>query len=214
MELALKLYAGPRDPTTGKQIFSGLEPGSEIGWSSLAGREPMALAVETYQYLVHQDTQWNYRTFELEKDIALADRTLAATLNSTNPHLDRFFEHGGKLLLYHGWADPGIAPENSVNYYKSVVELAGADATDSIRLFMVPGMGHCRGGDGTDTFDGIGALDQWVAAGKAPDQIVASRVRKGAIERSRPLCPYLQVARYKGTGSTDDASHFACGALQ
>jgi feruloyl esterase len=214
MELALKLYAGPRVPTTGKQIFPGLEPGSEIGWSSLAGREPMALAVETYQYLVHQDARWNYQTFELEKDIALADRTLAATMNSTNPHLDRFFEHGGKLLLYHGWADPGIAPENSVNYYTSVIELAGADAADSIRLFMVPGMGHCRGGDGTDTFDGIGALDQWVASGKAPDQIVASRVRKGVIDRSRPLCPYPQVARYKGAGSTDDASHFACGAPQ
>ena len=76
MGLALKLYTGPRDPTTGKQIFTGLEPGSEIGWSSLAGREPMALAVETYQYLVHQDTQWNYRTFELEKDIALASPPL------------------------------------------------------------------------------------------------------------------------------------------
>jgi feruloyl esterase len=135
-------------------------------------------------------------------------------MNSINPHLDRFFEHGGKLLLYHGWADPGIAPENSVNYYTSVVELGGAAAADSIRLFMVPGMGHCRGGDGTDTFDRIGALDQWVASGKAPDQIVASRVRKGAIDRSRPLCPYPQVARYKGAGSPDDASHFACGASQ
>jgi feruloyl esterase len=174
----------------------------------------MALAVETYGYLVHQDTQWNYQTFELEKDIALADRTLAATMNSTNPHLDRFFEHGGKLLLYHGWADPGIAPENSVNYYRSVVELTGADAADSIRLFMVPGMGHCRGGDGTDTFDGIGSLDQWVAAGKAPDQIVASRVRNNAVDRSRPLCPYPQVARHKGAASTNDASHFACGAPQ
>jgi feruloyl esterase len=79
---------------------------------------------------------------------------------------------------------------------------------------MVPGPGHCLGGDGTDTFDGIGGLDQWVAAGKAPDQIVASRVRKGAVDRSRPLCPYPQVARYKGAGSTDDASNFACGAPQ
>jgi len=120
----------------------------------------------------------------------------------------------GSCFWYHGWADPGIAPANSVNYYTSVVELAGADAADSIRLLMAPGMGHCRGGDGTDTFDGIGALDQWVAAGKAPDQIVASRVRKDAIDRARPLCPYPQVARYKGAGSTDDASHFACGAPQ
>ena len=107
---------------------------------------------------------------------------------------------------------PGIPPLNSVGYYTSVVDRAGgtAKAADSIRLFMVPGMGHCRGGDGTDTFDAVRALDGWVGGGKTPEQIPASRVRNGAVDRTRPLCAYPQVARYRGTGNTDDAANFAC----
>jgi feruloyl esterase len=113
--------------------------------------------------------------------------------------------------MYHGWADPGIPPLNSVGYYTSVVKKVGASqASESIRLFMVPGMGHCRGGDGTDTFDAVSALNAWVEDRKAPDQIPASRVRNGAADRTRPLCPYPQVAHYKGTGSSDDAANFAC----
>src|SRR5206468_4275594 len=120
---------------------------------------------------------------------------------------------GGKLLMYHGWADPGIAPMTSVTYYKSVLEKVGAaKASSAIRLFMVPGMGHCSGGDGTDTFDAVAALDRWVETGKAPDSIAASHLRGGTADRTRPLCAYPQVAVYKGNGSTDDAANFACKA--
>lgn len=202
LELAEKLYSGP------KPFFPGVEPGSETGWAMLAGPEPMSLAVEVYQYLVHQDPKWDYRTFDPAKDIGQADQTIAKTWNSTDPNLKPFFSRGGKLLMYHGWADPGIPPTNSVNYYTSVVEKTGG--ADSIRLFMVPGMGHCRGGDGTDTFDPVSVIDTWVAQGKPPDQIPASRVRNGASDRTRPLCPYPQTAHYKGTGSTDDAANFSC----
>jgi feruloyl esterase len=115
--------------------------------------------------------------------------------------------------MYHGWADPGIAPMTSVNYYQSVLAKVGAaKASNSIRLFMVPGMGHCAGGDGTSTFDALGALDQWVERGKAPDSIAASRVRAGVTDRTRPLCAYPAVATYKGSGSTDDAANFTCKA--
>jgi feruloyl esterase len=115
--------------------------------------------------------------------------------------------------MYHGWADPGIAPMTSVNFYQSVLAKVGAaKASNSIRLFMVPGMGHCAGGDGTATFDALGALDQWVEKGKAPDSIAASRVRNGATDRTRPLCAYPAVATYKGSGSTDDAANFTCKA--
>ncbi|MBZ5575067.1 MAG: tannase/feruloyl esterase family alpha/beta hydrolase [Acidobacteriia bacterium] len=213
VRLAEKIYAGPKNPRTGKAVFPGLEPGSEAGWNGLAGPEPMALAVETYQYLVHQGGTWDFKTFDADRDVALADKTVAATMNSTDPDLQPFFSHGGKLLMYHGWADPGIAPQNSVNYYTSVVNRLGAAQTaDAVRLFMVPGMGHCRGGDGTDTFDAVGALNRWVSTGRAPEQIVASRVRNGATDRTRPLCAYPQVAQYQGTGSTDDAASFACKA--
>lgn len=207
VRLAEKIYAGP------KAVFPGLEPGSESGWNGLAGPQPMSLAVETYQYLVHHDANWDYKTFDAGRDVALADKTVAATMNSTDPDLQPFFSHGGKLLLYHGWADPGIAPQNSVDYYTSVVKRLGeAQTADSIRLFMVPGMGHCRGGEGTDTFDAVSALDRWESTGKPPEQIPASRIRNGVTDRTRPLCPYPLVAQYRGTGSTDDAANFSCQA--
>jgi feruloyl esterase len=211
VELARKVYAGPASPT-GKNIFPGLEPGSEIGWATLSGPKPMDLAVEVYKYLVFQDPKWDYLTFNAEADVARADKTIGSVMNAVDPNLQPLFAHGGKLLQYHGWADPGISPGNSVNYYKSVLEAMSGKAkvADSYRLFMVPGMGHCAGGDGTSTFDMVSALDQWVVQGKAPDQIPASRVVNGAVVRTRPLCPYPQVAAYKGSGSTDEAASFSC----
>jgi feruloyl esterase len=211
VEVARKIYAGPAS-SAGKNLFPGLEPGSEMGWATLSGPKTMDLALDTYRYLVYRDAKWDYLTFDAEKDLAQADKTISGLMNSVDPNLQPLFAHGGKLLQYHGWADPGIAPGNSVNYYKSVLEAMGGKAKvgGSYRLFMVPGMGHCGGGDGTNTFDMVSALDQWVTAGKAPDQIVASRVVNGATVRTRPLCPYPQVATWKGSGSTDDASNFSC----
>jgi feruloyl esterase len=205
VEVARKIYAGPA-------FFPGLEPGSEMGWATLSGPKPMDLAVDVYKYLVFQDPKWEYLTFNPDTDVARADKAISGMMNSVDPNLQPLFAHGGKLLQYHGWADPGIPPGSSVNYYKSVLEALGGKAkvNDSYRLFMVPGMGHCGGGDGTSTFDMVSALDQWVVQGKAPDQIVASRVVNGAVVRTRPLCPYPQVAAYKGSGSTDDAANFSC----
>ena len=213
LALAEKIYQGPTDKK-GKQLFPGLERGTENSWSGmtgLAGAQPMSLAVETFSHLTFQNPSWDYRTFDFERDVAVADKTVGALVNSIDANLKPFLDRGGKLLMYHGWADPGIPPRNSVNYYEKVVDKVGkSKAAESIRLFMVPGMGHCNGGDGTSTFDKVGPLNEWVEKGKAPDQIIASRVRMGVTDRTRPLCPYPQVATYKGTGSTDDAANFVC----
>jgi feruloyl esterase len=214
VETARKIYSGPANPRTGQNIFPGLEPGSELGWATLIGAKPMSLAVEVYQYLVFRKPEWNYLDFDPVPDINAAVRAIGASYDAIDPNLKPLFAHAGKLLLYHGWADPGIAPRNTVNYFKSVVEAMGgaAKANDSVRLFMVPGMGHCRGGDGTDTFDPVAALDGWVTTGKAPDQIPASHLTKGVVDKTRPLCPYPEVATYNGTGDTNLAANFNCQA--
>ena len=212
VKAARMLYAGPRDSRTGQQLFPGLEPGSELGWATLAGPQPMTLATDVYKYLVFQNPDWDFKTLNPDTDFPLAAKVTGATMDMIDPNLKPFVDHGGKLLMYHGWNDPGIPPGSTIQYYKSVADKMGGTSkiTNSIRLFMIPGMNHCRGGDGTDTFEGIGALSQWVEKGTAPDQIVASHMTNGKADRTRPLCPYPQVAAYKGTGSTDDAANFTC----
>ena len=209
VDVARLIYGGMKSPATGKQLFPGLEPGSETGWNTLSARQPMGLADDVYKLLVHQNPNWSYKTFNPDTDVEKAEKTIGTLMNSVDADLRPFFRHNGKLLMYHGWADPGIMPRSSVNYYTSVLEKI-SDAKNSIRLFMVPGMGHCRGGDGTDTFDAMSILKQWVETNQAPGQIPASRIREGKVDRTRPLCAYPAVAKYKGTGSTDEASNFTC----
>ncbi|HTA44537.1 MAG TPA: tannase/feruloyl esterase family alpha/beta hydrolase [Bryobacteraceae bacterium] len=205
VDVARKIYHGPGN-------FPGLEPGSEMGWATLSGPKPMDLALDTYRLLVFQNPAWNYLTFKGAADENQAVKTIGNLMDSKDPNLKPFFSHNGKLIQYHGWADPGIAPGSSVDYYRSVaVSFGGMDKiSDSYRLFMVPGMGHCGGGDGTSTFDMVSALDAWVVQSKAPAQIPASKVVSGAVVRTRPLCPYPQVAAWNSTGSTDEAANFTC----
>jgi feruloyl esterase len=202
-----------KNPRTGDEVFPGLEPGTELAWAGLVGGpEPVATALDQFKYVVFQDPAWDWRTFDLERDLARAVHVDGGTINAINPDLTRFARRGGKLLMYHGWSDGSVAPRASVNYYTSVVKTMGGPAKTGewVRLFMVPGMGHCGGGEGPNTFDTVAALEQWVEQGKPPDRIIASRVAGTSVERTRPLCPYPQVAAYVGTGSIDEAASFVC----
>jgi feruloyl esterase len=211
-------YAPLMNPRNGQEIFPGLEPGSELGWATFASPQPFGLAAQMYQYMVFKDPNWDYKTLDFDRGIALTDKIENGIINARDPNLSRFFSRSGKLIHYHGWSDPQIPPMSSVKYYNSVLEKMGdksgsaGKVKGNYRLFMVPGMAHCGGGDGTSTFDMVGALEQWVEKGKTPDQIAASRVRNGVTDRTRPLCAYPQVAKYTGAGSTDDAKNFVCAA--
>jgi feruloyl esterase len=163
--------------------------------------------------VVHKNPNWNFRSFDPGQDVAMAEKLdQDNVLRAADPNLKRFISHGGKLILYHGWADNQIAPLNSVNYFRSVVSNLGGPekADESVRLFMAPGVGHCGGGEGPNMFDMIKPLEEWVEQGKAPDRVIASHTTGGQVDRTRPLCPYPQVAKYKGAGSVDDAANFVC----
>ena len=174
----------------------------------------MSIATDYYKYIVFKNPDWDFKTLDFDKDVARADALDRGDDNAIDPNLNAFFARGGKLLMYHGWADPLVAPENTVNYYADVVKASGGAAAvnNSLRLFMVPGMGHCVGGDGPSNFDKLGPLEQWVEQNKAPDRLIATHLDKGAVDRTRPLCPYPQVAIYSGSGSTNDAANFVCRA--
>jgi feruloyl esterase len=202
----------PAITPTGKVLFPRLEPGTELAWARLAGGpRPADLFLDQFRYVVYQDPQWDWRTFNLERDAAKAN-AINKDVDELNPHLAAFAKHGGKLLIYHGWADQQVAPGASVEFYKSALNLSGdpAHASNWIRLFMAPGMGHCGGGEGPNTFDKISVIEQWVEQGVPPARIVAAHHTEGRVDRTRPLCPYPQVARYNHTGSIDDASNFTC----
>jgi feruloyl esterase len=214
IETVRAIYGGAVTPGTRQVIFPGLAKGSELGWGQIAGIQPHAFSREMFQNVVFKDANWDYRSLDFDRDVATAEKAYGGVLDAVDANLQPFFSRGGKLIQYHGWSDPSIAPENSINYYNSVLKAAGgAGSVDSsYRLFMVPGMAHCTGGEGTSTFDMLGALEQWVEQGQAPQQISASRIVNGAVTRTRPLCPFPQVAAYRGRGSVDDAVNFVCQA--
>jgi len=209
---ARQIYAPAKNPRTGEEIWPGLMRGSELGWAAQAGGPaPIRLAIDFFRYLVFENTNWDWRTFDFDRDVVTATAKVGPIVSTMDPDLEAFRSRGGKLLMYHGWNDQAIAPENSVKYYTSVVDRFGKERADQfVRLFMAPGVEHCRGGPGPDTFDPLTALDAWVVSGVAPNSITASRVLNGKVVRTRPLCPYPQVAMYRGTGSTDEAASFEC----
>jgi feruloyl esterase len=214
LEVLTKIATGSKNPRTGAQLYPGYPLGTAMAPGPVAGRNnPDGSAPATFQALF-QDANWDYHTFNFDTDTARADKLGNNTINAVDPaKLKQLFAHGGKLLLYHGWNDPAITPLISIQLYEQAMAANGGSAktSDEMRLFMVPGMNHCGGGEGPNTFDKVDPLAEWVEHGEAPDQIIASHLdAAGQVDRTRPLCPYPQVAKYKGSGSIDDAQNFAC----
>jgi tannase/feruloyl esterase len=212
VEAARQIYAGVKHPKTGELIFPGLEPGSELNWGGPAGGpEPLAVSGDLFKYVVFKDPRWDFRKFDLARDYDAVHKIDSLDLSPTSPDIKPFIARGGKLLIYQGWADMNVAPKSTVTYYDNVLKTIGQKQVDeSVRLFFAPGMAHCGGGEGPNVFDALTPLEQWREQGKAPTSIPATHSTNGKVDRSRPLCPFPQVAKYKGTGSIDDAANFAC----
>ena len=205
------IYQGPKNASTGKQIYPGFERGSESMFPiQTMGPEPFAVATTYMKFLVFKNPNWDFRTFDYDKDATLALQAGSAILDVPPTGLDSFIASGRKLLLSHGWADGLIPAMSTVNFYTDLTSRLGPKrSADGTRLFMIPGMGHCAGGEGPFVFDAISTLDQWVDTKRAPDRIVVSNP-PGAPARTRPLCPWPQEAVYSGQGSTDDEKNFQC----
>jgi hypothetical protein len=205
------IYQGPRNPRTGMQIYPGFARGSEnLLPVQASGDGPIAPAMSYFRDLVFADPHWDFRHFDYDRDFA---RALSAhgditDVPPTGP--DAYLAHGRKLLLSHGWADPLVSPMASIDFYRGATAALDAQAAANMRLFMIPGMGHCGGGSGPSTFDVLGVLDTWVETGRAPERIVVHN-RPGTPSSTRPICAFPREALYRGRGNPDDQGSFRCG---
>ncbi len=225
-----KIYQGPRD-ARGKQIFPGFVPGGETGpggwgaWITAAQVEKSLhyfFSTQMAKNMAFNDPAWDYKTFDVNKDFARLDAALAPVLNASDVNIRPFVARGGKLMLYHGWCDAALTPLNTIDYYnRAAAKLGKKSAANSLRLYLLPGVQHCGGGPGPNRFIGtwtdaehdmVLAMEKWVEDGVAPRAIIASSAPP--VHRTRPICPYPQIAKYNGSGSTDDAANFTCAVVK
>jgi feruloyl esterase len=214
-----KVYQGAHYPD-GTRISYGHTPGSETGWANLytgitdMNNQGGASDRQYFRLMVFNDPLFDLRTFDFNNHLKLAKDRAAWILDATSTKLDGLRARGGKLITVYGWADGLAPPGATADYHEQVVNdtQGGRQAVDGFyRLFMVPGMGHCSGGNVPNKFDTLKVLEAWVERGVAPDAIVAAQTNPdGTVKRTRPVCAYPKVARYDGHGSQDDAANFSC----
>jgi feruloyl esterase len=236
-----KYYAGAVDPVTGDVINPGPARGSEtdnvLALGLVFAEQLPEPAFDGLFYWVYgasfgvPTSATNFANFDFHHDIKTVDDQLERVLNATSTDLSEFRERGGKLLMYHGWADPLLPSQSSINYFDALVrdgrglaQPVRFDDDDAelkqtqtyARLFMVPGMYHCAGGPGPNVFDPLTPLVTWVEQGVAPETITATKfvndTPSSGVQMTRPLCVFPKVAKYKGSGSTNVAASFACAS--
>lgn len=216
IEAAKKIYAGPHNPRTGDEIYSPLYPGSELGWGQLAGGEqPLGIPLEFFKFYVFRDASWDYKTrpINFDSDVTASNRAEIQPVNAVDPDLGKFFARGGKLLLVDGWADTAVPPKVAINYYNAVVKKLGEKRVkESMRFFMVPGMGHGPGTNGPDNFnfDALRLIEQWKENGRAPDQLIVTHFKDGKEAGTRLVCQYPQIAAYNGRGNVENSASYTC----
>ena len=221
-EVIRRVWQGPRRQD-GSFLWYGLERGADFGGLTSTGGTPLTgrpnpITMEWWRYFLTQDPKWDWSvltpaSYELYWDQSVEE--FSAVLATDNPNLSAFRDRGGKLVLWHGWSDQLIYPEGTIDYYQHVqTQMGGAEKTAGFaRLFLAPGVGHCGGGPGPSPAGQFDAVVRWVEEGKAPETLTAvRRDASGGVIRTRPLCPFPLAAKYKGTGSTDEAANFACVA--
>ncbi len=222
-----KIYGGAKNPRTGAPIEPGFEPGAEAepgSWSdwivgpspAAANRAVQALFSESFfRFMVFGDPKYDLARLDFDRDIATAEAKVGSIIDSTSPDLGAFEKHGGKLIQFHGWADPVIPPRDSIAYHDAVQAKVG-DTSGFYRLFMAPGMLHCDGGPGPNVLATREAITAWVERGAAPERLMASKHTgddpSKPVLRARPLCPYPQVARWDGKTDRNRADGYTCGA--
>jgi len=215
VEALRQIHAGFTNPSAGQQL-TGFALGSEPEWDFARNAELNPLTLAFFRTAVSKNPFWNWRDFDVITDVAAATENVGWILDATMTDLSEFRDNGGKLIVYHGWNDSNNSPEATIRWYEGVEStLGGAFGNtagaieDFARLFMVPGMAHCGGGSGTSQFDAQRAIEDWVERGIAPDRIEAERIEDGKVVRTRPLCPYPQVASYRN-GNSDRSGSFIC----
>jgi feruloyl esterase len=210
IDAAKKVYAGAR-ARNGRQLYPGWAPGSESGWGTYITNPTEPVRVGLFRGWTFDNPRWDPRTFDWDTDVATVDAKYSF-VNAMSTDYRAFKARGGRLIMYTGLADPVVSPLDTIAYYESVATANGGIAAtrEFYRFFPVPGMAHCRGGAGPNSFDALAAIEAWVERGTAPDAIPASHSTDGHVDRTRPLCAYPAVARYNGSGSIDDAARFSC----
>jgi feruloyl esterase len=213
-----KVYEGPRNPRTGEEIYPGLVRGSERGWGGhTAGPNIFSTADQFFKFMVYNDPNWDYRTFDFDSDLDYTDTHFSQLLDAIDPDLTAFKKRGGKILFSHLWSSTTHTATRSIEYYEDVVSFlrgrrdsrneALTKTREFFRLFMGPGG---SGSNAPDAFDSLPYLEQWVERGIPPTSILASHKTNDVVDRTRPLCPYPEGAVYTGQGSTDEAANFVC----